>query len=662
MRLTLRTLLAYLDDTLEPAQAKVIGQKVAESEVAQQLVERIKQVERRRRLTAPPASGPGSLDANSVAEYLDNVLSPDKLGEVEELLLNSDVHLAEAAACHQILTLFLGQPAAIPPTAAKRMYGLIKGRRSRPFRRAATPVEDDMDDEEEDSGRSGNLVRKLVPAAGVLALLALLAFAIYQILPRGSGKPGDTAQVAQGEPEPPEVIPPPKDLGKIADTQPEKTPKDKGTTELTTDKVPIDKVPVDKPNPERKPLGKYLAAAGGPPSVLVRHPPDKDAWQRAKGGAAIDSADTLVSLPGYRSELQLDAGVRLVLWGNVAEYWAGPPVPPPFESSVILHVPEAPFDVDFTLLRGRVVLINMKPTGPVRIKVRFHDEIWEFSLRETDSTVALELTGWYEAGVPFSRKAGGEKPVAQIDMLGLEGLTDVKIRYGTFALTTPSHYRWRNTGAMQRGPQAMPALPRWFTEPVPNTAQAKEATLALDELGKLLANEKKPVGVGLAEARKDGKGTGLILSILCLSAMDDLPELIGALVDERPEVRWVTIYALTQWTGRRADNDLKLFDALQKSGGYSAVEAQTIMDLLHGFSEDDASKPQTYEDLIDYLRHPKLIVREMAWRALIQLWPDGRKIAYNAAGPPEMRNAAYEEWKRKVPTGKLPPRGPAPKP
>ena len=55
MRLTLRTLLAYIDDTLDPAQAREIGQKVAESDVAQELIERIKTVTRRRGLTVPPA-------------------------------------------------------------------------------------------------------------------------------------------------------------------------------------------------------------------------------------------------------------------------------------------------------------------------------------------------------------------------------------------------------------------------------------------------------------------------------------------------------------------------------------------------------------------------------------------------------------------------------
>src|SRR5947209_13846301 len=103
MRLTLRTLLAYLDDTLEPAQARLIGQKVSESPVAQELVDRIKKVTRRRGLANPPTSGDGSkLEPNTVAEYLSDVLSPEGTTEVEEICLTDDIYLAEVAACHQI--------------------------------------------------------------------------------------------------------------------------------------------------------------------------------------------------------------------------------------------------------------------------------------------------------------------------------------------------------------------------------------------------------------------------------------------------------------------------------------------------------------------------------------------------------------------------------
>src|SRR5437016_13187794 len=98
MRLTLRTLLAYLDDTLEPGEIKTIGQKVAESDAAQELIARIKQVTRRRRLTTPTDVAPGErFDANRVAAYLDNDLSGEEIAEIEKICLESDVQIGRAS-------------------------------------------------------------------------------------------------------------------------------------------------------------------------------------------------------------------------------------------------------------------------------------------------------------------------------------------------------------------------------------------------------------------------------------------------------------------------------------------------------------------------------------------------------------------------------------
>ncbi len=124
MRLTLRTLLAYLDNVpLDAREAEELAKKIDESEFVRNLVQRIRTSVSRPRLSAPKVDGQGlGHDPNTVAAYLDNTLPQDRMPEFEKICLESDVLLSEVAACHQILALVLQQPAKVSPRLRERVY------------------------------------------------------------------------------------------------------------------------------------------------------------------------------------------------------------------------------------------------------------------------------------------------------------------------------------------------------------------------------------------------------------------------------------------------------------------------------------------------------------------------------------------------------------
>jgi hypothetical protein len=278
--------------------------------------------------------------------------------------------------------------------------------------------------------------------------------------------------------------------------------------------------------------------------------------------------------------------------------------------------------------------------------------------------VALELWGAYPPGVPFNKERGGEEPMQVLGLFLLKGQMNLKIRYDTHLMRQApgkNFFFWDNTGPAQRGPQSLAAerLPSWARPNAPRPPRELPQALAF------IDSRIKDQGT-LEEAFrdalkfKDPKSLLRVVAVFGIGAIDDLPHLIDAAgnADFR-DVRIAAISAMRHWGALKPGNDIKLFTALE--GKYRAGPAEIVMTLLHTFGERERGDPLTYETLLAYLKHDKILIRELAYSHLVALDPDA-KIAYDPGGPPAHRDAVVQKWKERIPDGKLPPAPQAPMP
>ncbi len=688
MRLTLRTLLAYLDDTLEPAQAKLIGQKIAESEQARDIIKLIQQVTRRRRITTPPDSGPGSkLDPNTLGEYLDNVLAPEQAAEVEEICLSSDPHLAEIAACHQILSLILGEPALVPPSANQRMYGLVKGPEAIPFRKPASVASRNEPEVAEGREVDDTLRLGMAPVSGKnkgnplalivagLAAACLLVVAVWQILNERAEKlavpTSNNNQVAQADPN--KGKPPPiddnKDKGdEKKDNKDEKVDEKKDENkDLPEVKLPpsaVD-VPWAPPSAAVLPAGKVVSDTKDP-ALLLHQIADQMEWQRiGPKNPEVSTGRPLVSLPAANSVIELNKGLKLTLVGSLPELHFPPPLL--YESAVELHAHDQ-LDLDLTLRRGRIRVIT--PDRPARIRVRFDNptqpnqhDYFDISLQTPGAEVLLERWFSWPANEKFFKdpKAADRKgPVAEMTCFALSGSVLFKHHdVPPHTLGAPPGnvlVYWNSLKGLEK-PVAFKALPDGLKSyhPLPPGVDARvrsEPLRARDDLHKHLLD--KAVDVALAESLKAPDPALRRLACCSLGALDELSPLLEQLEQEAaPDLRGVAVVVLRNWIAVGRDHEYKVYDLLKTK--YRSVEAESIVSLLHDFSAKDLMNPDTYDLLIHNLDHPQLPVRELAAWHLYTIVPAGQKIRYSAAADAAARRQAQMSWRALIPPGQLPP-------
>ena len=603
MRLTLRTLLAWLDDTLSAAQVREIGKQVNESPVAKELVERIHRVTRQRRLTVPPSKGPEGVDPNVVAAYLDNELDPDAVAELEKKCLTSDLHLAEVASAHQILSL-IGQKAKVPAEARQRMYHLIKGREAVRSQapRASHQTTPKPADEPVQPWASGPIptrpwYQRFGPPAAVLGLISLLVWSAWMSLGSGDNTmtyrgPADAANA----PEVAAAVEPRK-----AEPAPEKEASDAGPKK--DDATPAAGEAVAKKGGSDVPPGS-AGLAKTPTGVLMRYDAEKRDWGRITDVTPLREQDRLLSLAPFRSTVEVgNADVDLV---DETEVW--------------VRATQPSQAARFALSQGKVVLHGTAPSQPFEV---VHGSETLTVLPPPSGTVGVERLTRRKPG-----EAVAQPPVLRV--YAAEGPVSLKAGGGEATIEGPGAVTLDAEGKFVD--ETSKDVPEWVTEKGPKPFDQSVG----DQFVKFFRPDR-PVVSGLVEASEDEQKDVCRVAIAGLRAVGDISYVVPLLNKKGDPTAYVArraaIGVLRSYLSQGGDAQKTLHAQLVNDLGDD--QAETVEKLLIGYTPEEAKQEVTYAKLVQLLgtTDPSEVgVRELALDN-VQTLTGRDSLEYNPEAP-----------------------------
>lgn len=574
MRLTLRTLLAWLDDTLSPSEVREIGHQVAESQFARDLVARIQKVTRQRRLTIP--HGDEAVDPNIVAAYLDNELSAEEVTNFEKVCLTSNVHLAEAASVHQILSL-IGQKAKVPDGARERMYRRVKGRETRavathaPIARPAprTPVTPPIAAWSAPVPLRRSLAERFGPVLAVFGLLGVLVWSAWM-------------SVGQSESVQPAPRVADKVLNKIEKKKVDPEPKAEQPAAVIAAKsaepaAPESKVGVEPKGPAVAP-GTF-GLVGTSDAVLLRFvEPSKD-WERIATDANLRPGDKLISLTPGRTELGL-AKTNVSVVG---------------QSEVRLKAADAGQAAHLILEQGRIVVKTPAMSDAVAVEVG--EQMFTISSERPIAVgIGRELARMFPA-TPLSTAVVTLVAVPDGELSLTLGSKTEKIIGPKVVLISS------DSTTIESSEYPIPAWIHDAALPVIEAGPAKA-------FGQYLSN-KRPVKTSLAEAIDDELAPVRRMAIKALGLLGDLSLIVPILSQTgSSSSRQAAIEVLRDYRARGTDEADAIWEQIRKS--YGDIAGRKVEKLLVGYTPVEAQDESNLAKLVSLLADPDIAVRELA--------------------------------------------------
>jgi uncharacterized protein (TIGR03000 family) len=397
----------------------------------------------------------------------------------------------------------------------------------------------------------------------------------------------------------------------------------------------------------RTPVGKLESARG---TLLSREAPQA-MWQVVHAGGDVYAGDLPVGLPGAVVTVQGGA-VALAFQTNFDS-----PLPV-LECGLVLH-PPSDGDADITLDRGWVNLTNRKKEGAARVRLRSHGETWQISLGEPEASVAAEVYGRWPRGSRFVKEPGPrDVPWAEMLFLGLNGQADLGFQGTHHRLSAPpgpASIRWDSQFGMDRAPQFLKELPPWATRAGQHRSPEEQARYRAAYERFIRVASEMGADAAVDELLSSDVPVERRVGVIAAGALDELPRLGAAFRQTKhADVLETGIQVLRHWTGREPGQDQKLYRGLIDRAGYTPLQAESMLQLLHGFNDEELAEPETYELLVRYLTDSRLAIRALAHWHLVRTVPAGRAITYNPLDTKEALQKAQQEWQKLIPPGTVP--------
>jgi hypothetical protein len=600
------------------------------------------------------------------------------VGDFERICLESDQHLAEAAGCHQILTLVLGKPAEVPEDLREKIYRLGQPG-GMPAKAAKEPVPPPLptaanghpaahEAEVPDYLRAGQSLN-IWPFLATIAAAFLIGAVILRAMgPFDGTHPlmrmfgGGGTVVAEGGPAMVPSPPAPPDAATNAvptNPGPEETPRPVETpAPIETPPMPVEPTeqpvpPIERPEVPEEPVEATPkpAPTPAPPEpmppivaapaeagvvqevgrfisdeqMLATLNPDESLWYAKPTRAVLTAGERLLVLPTYRPQVALPSGVQVTFAG---------------ESSVTLDMPTEAGASHMTADYGRFVIVTVGAAG-AQIELNLAGIEGLATLVDADSVLAVKVSRWLEPGTDPEPAPGA--PV--VELFTTHGRVTWQ-QPGQPKVDIPANHVYVHVGADPPELQGPFFPPEWIDSRSVSGID-RETSVVLHDL---LAAEMdvKPLNLALQERLNDRRVNVRALIARCLGNLGEFEPILKDLSDARHASYWASeADVLRQAILHGPDTAAKLHQTIQRS---REKDAAVITRLIWGFSQEDLEKGGATQ-LVKHLKHEEMDVRVLTFLNLINI--TGAQEFYRPEKKPELNSAAIRNWENRRDKGTI---------